>query len=96
MAWLKNGNTHIQSSTKQKRYQLVERPQVVKDALQQLTTATREGQTYAALMKAAMFGAVAWKSGQGPKKLMGARVGNQPVSHIGTREPRYYMTAWLY
>ena len=95
LAWLKDWTARKKSSTKRKGAELVKRPKLVTDAVQQLTAATRERQTYTALGKAAMFAAVARKSGQGPECLIGVGVGNQPIPRIGTGELRYVRTARL-
>ena len=73
----------------------MKQPKLVTDTVQQLTAATRERQTYAALGKAAMFVAVARKSGEGPECLIGAGVGNQTLLRIGAGELRYVRTARL-
>ena len=48
----------------------MKRPKLVTDAVQEVTAATRERQTYTPLGRAAMFVAVAQKSGQGAECLI--------------------------
>ena len=77
--WFEDWTARKRSSTKRKVAELVKGARLVRGALQQLTAATRERQTYIALGKAAMFAAVAKKSGQGPQCLIGIGVSNQAV-----------------
>ena len=94
-ACLEDRTARKKSSPKRKGVVLVKRPKLVRDALQQVTAATRERQTHATLGKAAMIAMVVRKSGPGAECLIGARLGNHPVLRICTWELRYVRTARL-